>query len=244
MAHDYAADLDGTMLDTLVDWYRFVDPIGGAKRGRDQILPGSMGRQFLPDKRIDANSILLEVGLPAAATGDSREALSLLAEIFSAQGGVTLKQTDPYLGAVQALVELARKPTPSQNRLVYLYRLNNPSGLWEDQSASNAASANPPVVTTGGDSEVDDAILTFAGPGFLEHTDDLGVLSRITIDAAAGAGTYIVDLSRPRTVEKSSVDQSRFVTVSKGHWMKFQPNKAQSFTSDVAVEVDWRDKWA
>ncbi len=244
MVHDYLVDLGGTMLDTLVEWYRFVDPIGGTKRGRDQILPGSMGRQFLPDKRIDANSVRLEVGLPTGTESEPREALSLLAEIFSAQGGVTLKQTDPYLGNVQALVELARKPTPTQNRLVYMYRLNNPSGLWEDQSASNAASASPPSVTTGGDSEIDDAILTYAGPGFLEHTDDLGVLSRITIDAAAGAGTYIVDLSRPRTVEKASVDQSRFVTVSKGHWMKFQPNKAQSFTSSVAVEVDWRNKYA
>ena len=89
-----------------------------------------------------------------------------------------------------------------------------------------------------------DATITFSNTGFLEHTDSLGQVSRITIDAAAGSGIYIVECGQPRTVKKAGADQDAFITITQGWWMKFQPGVAQSFTSDVSVTIDWRDKYS
>jgi len=110
--------------------------------------------------------------------------------------------------------------------------------------AASQAIGNPPSVTTGGDRPVGDATITFSAPGYLEHTDSLSQVSRLTVDAGAGAGIYIVDCGIPRTIKKAGANQDRWLTVTQPWWMKFQPGVAQSFTSDVSITVDWRNKWS
>ena len=245
MAYDYAIQVDGTTIDgiTGVDWSRFIKWTGGSLRGSNPIIGYRDGEYSDFDKWWSGADVLLEVGLKATADATAAQALSDIQELFGSFGAKTVQYADPALGNLRALTELLTEPTATQNRFVYLFPLRNPKGVWEDVSASNAASANPPVVTTLGDRPIDDMVLTAAGPGFLEHTDSQGRTSRVTIDAGAGAGIYIVDCGA-RTVKKAGADQDAFLTVDQPWWMRFEPNLAQSFTSDVAWEVDWRNKWA
>lgn len=245
MAHDYAITVDGTLLvPTLARSARFLKYTSGAKRGGNLSLPYRDGEYADANKFFTGADVLLEVSLPASTDTAADQALSELDLLF---GGlfklVTVQQTAPHKGQIRALVELITEAVPTQDRLTYLYPLRNPAGFWEDVSASSATSANPPSVTTGGNRPIDDMVLTAAGPGFLEHTDSQGRISRITIDAAAGAGTYVVDVGAG-TVKKSGVDQDRFLTVTQPWWMRWEPDRVQSFTSNVAWSASWRNKWA
>jgi hypothetical protein len=241
-SHDYAISVGGTALSTLVEASRFLKYTSGQRRGNNIEIPSMHGTYYVSDKYFTENDVLLEVFLPSDTTDAAAEALSALAELFSSQSLVVVQQTDPDRGSIRARVELVTDPSSTQNPFVYLFGLRNPSGFWEDVSASQAI-GNPPSVTTLGDRPISDMILTFAGTGYLEHTDPLGQVARITIDAAAGAGTYVVDCGA-RTVKKAGVDQDAFLTLTQPWWMKFQPGAAQSLTSTVSVTVDWRNKWS
>ena len=247
MSYDYEIELDGTRVDTIVRWVRFLRYTAGAKRGSDVVAPYRHGELHIPDKLFSASEILLEVGLPATSNDAAAQALSDLTAFFAQQVRPVLSQNDPHRGNIRASVELLTEPTPTQDRFTYLFVLRNAKGFWEDETLSQAASGNPPSVTTGGDRPVHDAVLSFSGTGYLEHTDDLGNLSRITIESGAGGTTpYVVDIGK-RTVKDSAgtpVNKDEFLVVSKPHWMVFSPGAAQSFTSDVSVAVDWRNKWA
>lgn len=241
--HDYQITVGGVALSTLVVTSRFTKYTAGYKRTQNLMTPWRHGEFYIPDKYFSNADVALEVFLPSDTTDAAAEALSLVQELFAAQGLVVVSQVDPHRGNIRARVELTNEPVPTQNPFVYLFTLNNPSGFWEDVTASTAASATPPVVTTTGDRPVDDMVLTFAGPGFLEHTDELGQVSTITIDAAAGAGTYVVDVGAG-TVKKGGVSQDQFLTIDQPWWMKFSPGAAQTLDSDVNVAVSWRNKWA
>lgn len=235
--------LAGTDILTIVRWARFLSYTHGSKRGANLAIPGKHGTVWTPDKLFSEADILLEVGLPFSTDDAAYEALSLLAEIFSSQALVTLAQTDPHKGDVQAHVEQLADPVPSQDRFTYVYALRNPAGFWEDQTESTAASGTPPSITTGGDRPVDDMVLTYSGPGYFEYTDELGDTYRFTVDAAAGAGTYILDFGN-RTIKKAGVDQDEFITFTDDFAMKWRPDTAQTVASDVAVSAAWRNKWA
>lgn len=245
MSHDYAITIGGVALDTIATGLkgRFLRYTSGMRRGSNVVVPYKHGELFVPDKYFAGSDVLLEVFLPALAADDASQALSELALLLSSQSLVTVAQNDPHRGNIQARTELVTDPTPTQDRFTYLYGLRVPSGFWESVTESTAASASPPVVTTGGDRPIDDMVLTFAGPGYLQHTDPLGQVARVTIDAGAGAGTYVVDVGAG-TVKKAGVDQDQFLTVSQPYWMKWQPDSSQSFTSTVAVAASWRNKWA
>jgi hypothetical protein len=242
MAYNYQITVGGTLLSTIVDHSRFVKYTSGQRRGSNVLVPNQHGSYYVPDKYFAESDVLLEVFLPSDTNAAGAAALSTLADLFSNQGLVTVDQNDPSRGFIQANVELVTDPVATQNEFVYLFGLRNPSGFWEDVTASQAV-GNPPSVTTGGDRPISDMVLTFSGPGFLEHTDSLSQVSRVTIDAGAGAGTYVVDVGA-KTVKKAAADQDAFLTLTQPWWMKFQPGVAQSFTSDVSVTVDWRDKWS
>jgi hypothetical protein len=212
------------------------------KRGSNLVIPNQHGTYFVPNKYFDESDVLIEVNLPLSTAAAAANALHDMALLLSAQDEVVVAQNDPERGNIRARVELMTDPVSTVEDHVYLFGLRNASGFWEDVSASQAV-GNPPSVTTTGDRPVSDMILTFAGTGYLEHTDPLGQVARITIDAAAGAGTYIVDCGA-RTVKKAGVDQDAFLTLTQPWWMKFQPGAAQSFTSTVSVTVDWRNKWS
>lgn len=241
--HDYQISIAGVALSTLVVASRFTKYTAGYYRGQNLVLPYRHGEYYVPDKYFSNADVMLEVFLPSDTIDAAAEALSEIQALLTSQSLVVVSQVDPHRGNIRARVELATEPVPSQNDFVYLFALNNPSGFWEDVTASTAASATPPVVTTGGDRPVDDMVLTFAGPGTLTHTDELGVVSEITIDAAAGAGTYVVDVGAG-SVTKTGANQDEFLTVTQPWWMKFSPGAAQDLDSDVAVAVSWRNKWA
>lgn len=241
--HDYLITVGGTALSTIVPTSRFIKYTAGMKRGSNLEIPYQHGMHYVPDKYFSDSDVMLEVFLPSDTVDAGAEALSLIQFMFAAQGEVLVGQTDPYRGVIQARTELQTEPVPTQNDFVYLFGLSNASGFWEDVTASTAASASPPSVTTGGDRPIDDMILTAAGTGFIEHTDSLSQVSRIEIDAAAGAGTYVVDCGLG-TIKKAGVDQDEFLIVNQPWWMKWQPGVAQSFTSNVAWSASWRNKWA
>lgn len=240
--YDYQITVGGTALDTIFVNARFIKYTSGMRRGSNILIPGQHGSYYVPDKYFDESDVLLECILPLTSNAAAAEALSDMALLLSAQNLVVVSQVDPHRGSIRARVELVTDPIPTVDDFVYLFGLGLPSGFWEDVSASQAV-GNPPAVTTGGDRPISDMVLTFSGPGFLEHTDSLGQVSRVTIDAGAGAGTYIVDVGA-WTVLKGAAAQDAFLTITQDWWMKFQPGVAQSLTSDVSVTVDWRDKWS
>ncbi len=240
--HDYEISIGGTVLSTIVVHSRFVKYTSGTRRGRDLVIPYRHGELFVPDKYFSSSDVMLEVFLPSDTVDAGAQALSDLALLLSSQSRVPVQQVDPARGTIRAMIELQTDPIATQNEFVYLFGLNLASGFWEDVSVSSA-SGTPPAVTTSGDRPVDDMVLTFSGTGFLEHTDALGQVSRVEIDAAGGAGTYIVDCGAG-TITKGGSPADEFLIVTQPWWMKFQPGVAQSLTANVSVQVDWRNKWS
>lgn len=244
-SHDYAVTVAGTSLKTTLGIRQaiFMKYSSAQKRDGNIVLPYKHGELYVPDKYFDGADILLQVYLPFDTTDAAAQALSDLALLFASQTEVVVAQNDPAKGNIRARVENLQDPVPTEDRFTYLFSLRNASGFWEDVSATAVTAGTPPAVTTGGDRPIDDMILTFAGPGFLEHTDALGQVSRVEIDAAAGAGTYVVDVGLG-TVKKGGVDQDEFFIINQPWIMKWQPGVAQSFTADVAVSASYRNKWA
>lgn len=242
MAHDYAITIAGTAINTLVDHARFLKYTSGMRRGSNLIVPYRHGEYSVPDKYFEGSDVLLEVFLPSDTHAAGAQALSELAERLSSQDLVTVSQTDPHRGDIRARVELLTDPTETQNEFVYLFGLRNPSGFWEDVTASQVV-GNPPVLTTSGDRPINDMTITFAGPGFLQHTDSLGQVSRVEIESGAGAGTYVLDVGAG-TILKGSTPQDEFFIHTQPWVMKFSPNAAQAFTSNVSVTIDYRNKWS
>ncbi len=240
---DYLIKIGGTSLSTIAANSRFVKWTTGTRRGDDVIIPYAHGEYAVLDSYFTGANVVLEVFVGFTTTATAKKTLSDVAKLLSDQALVAVEQTDPHMGVVQANVKQVTDPIEGGDGTVWLFGLRNPKGFWEDVSASSASSANPPVVSTGGDRPIDDMILTAAGPGFLEHTDALGQKSRITIDAGAGAGTYVVDVGLG-TVKKGGADQDEFLTVTQPWWMKWDAEGSQSFTSDVAWSASWRNKWA
>lgn len=241
--YDYEISIGGTLVSTLAVHSRFLKYTSGMRRGSNLIIPHRHGEYAVPDKYFEGADVLLEVFLPSDTHAAAAETLSEIALLLSSQDLVTVSQVDPHRGAIRARVELLTDPTPTQNDFTYLFGLRNPRGFWEDVSTTTAASANPPSVTTGGDRPINDMVLTFSGPGFLQHTDPLGQVSRVEIESAAGAGTYILDVGAG-TITKGGAPQDRYFIHTQPWVMKWQPNSVQSFTSNVAVAASWRNKWS
>lgn len=246
MPFDYNIAVAGDNLKSVVGIRDaiFLKYTTAQKRDGNLVLPYRHGELYVPDKYFDRADVLLQVYLPFDAVDEGQQALSDLALLLSSQDEVAVTQTDPARGAIQARVENLQDPVPTEDRFTYLFSLRNASGFWEDQSASSAASASPPVVTTVGDRPIDDMILTFAGLGFLEHTDGLAQKSRIEVLTGAGSAPYTVDVGLGTIVDSGSAQQDKWLKVTQPWWMKWQPGEAQSFTSNVAVAASWRNKHA
>lgn len=245
MAHFYNIGVAGTNLASGLGIREalFTKYSTAQKKGGNLIIPYRHGELYVPDKYFAGADVLLQVYLPFELESDAIEALSELARLFSSQSEVTVTQDDPHRSSIRARVELLQDPVPTEDRFTYLFSLRNASGFWEDQTVTGVGSGSPPAVTTGGDRPIQDMILTFSGPGFLQHTDDLGQVARITIDAAAGAGTYIFNVGAG-SCTKGGIDQSEFVAVTQPYIMKWQPNDTPSLSSNIGVAVAFRNKWA
>lgn len=248
MPHDYNIQIAGETLDTITTGLtgRFTKFTSAQRRGTDLVIPFKHGVLFVPDKYFTDADVLLEVFLPDDTHARGQEALSELALRFASQSEVAVQQDDPHRGTIEALTQLITDPVPTQNRFVYLYGLNVPSGFWRSTTEDSTA-GNPPAFTTGGDRPIDDAILEFSGVGFLEHTDPIGQVARVEIlSGAGGTPPYVVDCGAG-TVQDSAgtpADKDEFLSASQPWWMKFQPGETPSFTSDVSVTVRRRNKWA
>ncbi len=237
----------GTALSTLSDNVRLLKYGSGAKRGRNHTIPHRDGEYATTQKWFTSTDMVLEVAL-SAATSREENLSDLLALIHDMTGLVIIIGTTTFHGTIRAQVEMLDEPRPGQNPNIYLIPLHNPKGMWEDNSATTASSASPPVVTTAGDLPVDDMVLTVALAGnHLEHTDSNGVVSRITIDSGAGGtAPYVVDCGA-RTVFDSAgtpVAKDAFLTVTQPWWMRWEAATAQSFTATGSTAASWRDKWA
>ena len=238
-----AITVGGTAISTWTDTARLLRRGAGSKRGRNFKVPYRHGEYSNPDKWFKAIDVLLEVTI---ANNRETNLSALLAALSDPAGLVTLTGSNSLAGTVRTDIELLTEPRQTRSPDMFVFSLRASAGAWEDNAATSNA-GNPPSVTTTGDRPIDDMILTFphvtATGSFLEHTDSNSVVSRVTIDAAAATGTYIVDCGA-RTVQRASADQDAFLTVTQPWWMRFEPNLAQSFTSNVSVTAEWRDKWA
>ena len=234
--------VDGTALvPTHARFARILRQTHGFKRGQNLIVPHRHGEWSDPDKWFTAATYQLEVGL---LLEDTSEHLSEVARLLGkATGRPVISYVDPYKGTVRASVELLSEPVPTQDRFTYLFSLRNPKGFWEDNTATSVGPSTTPAITTLGDRPVDDMIVTFAGPGTATHTDENGITSLLTIDAGAGAGTYVVDCGA-RTVKKAGAHQDAYLTVSQPWWWRFSPDAAQTISSTVNITVEYRNKWA
>ncbi len=236
----------GTAISTWARHSRLLDYASGSRRGKNLIIPHRDGEYADATKWFTKTDLMLEVAFSRSPT-TLENVSGFLAALTDPVNLVTLAGSSTFHGSIQTAVELMAEPTVlPADPSVYRFRLRNPKGVWEDVSATVNA-GNPPSITTTGDRPVDDMALSFTHvngvASFLEHTDSNSVTSRITIDSGGTTGTYVVDLGA-RTVKRSGADQDAFLTVDQPWWMRFEPNLAQSFTSNVSVSVSWRDKWA
>lgn len=243
--HDYAVTLAGVSLEDTLGIRRaiFINYTSAQKRGGNVILPYRHGELHVPDKYFSGADILLQVYLPFDDVDSAKGALGDMAELLSSQTEVLVAQTDPAHGDIQARVELLQDPVPTEDRFTYLFSLKNASAFWEDVNATVVGSANPPAITTGGNRPIQDMVLTAAGPGFLQHTDELGQVSRVEIESGAGAGTYVLDVGAG-TIKKGSAHQDEFFIHTQPWVMKWSPGAAQSLTSNVGWAASYRNKYA
>ncbi len=217
----------------------------GARRGRNLIIPNRDGEYSAATKYFTPTDLLLQVAMLRSPT--VLENLSgLLAALTDPIGLVTIAGSSTFHGSVRTAVELLREPAPlgADDPSVYNFILRTPSGVWEDASADSNA-GNPPSVTTTGDRPIGDAILTFAGAGYLEHTMSDATTSRITLESGVPAST-VVDCGL-RTVTQGGNDYDNKLTLTGTNperWLRMEANLVQTFTSNVSVTVSRRDKWA
>ena len=234
----------GTAISTVADEARLMRYGSGAKRGKNFIIPYRDGEYSPSDKLFSGSNLLLEVFL--TTTPSPEENLSdLLALIQDPNDLVIITGTTPFHGIIRAEVELLREPALTRDTPnVYLFPLRVPKGAWEANSAASNA-GDPPALTTDGDRPIHDALLTFAGAGHLEHTDSKSRIRRITLESGVPAST-VVDLGN-RTVTQGGNNFENLITITGAQpswWMRFEPNLAQTFTSNVSVTISSRDKWS
>lgn len=116
--------------------------------------------------------------------------------------------------------------------------LVSPMPFWKAGGAENTDTiASSDTITVGGNREVYDAVLVFAGDGTFTHSD-LGW----SIEVTGSGGAVTVDLGE-RTVTEGGNDATNRIRRNNRKWGWFVPG-SNSVTSDVSVGVTWRDSWA
>lgn len=245
-SHDYNPGIAGTDLKTItgVQEALFMKYATAEKRGSNLVIPYRHGELFVPDKYFTGADVMLQVYLTAETTDRAQSALDQVLSLLQSQSLVAVTQNNPHYGNIQARVEILSDPIPTENRFTYLFSLRNPAGFWEDQSATSITGGNPPSVTTGGNRPIQDMILTFAGVGFLEHTDSLGQVSRVEVLAGATGGPFDLDVGAGTIENASNAPMDEFFLHTQPWVMKWEPDTAQSFTSNVSVSGSYRNKYA
>lgn len=231
---------DGVDLLTYASFVRLLGEGGPDRRLQTAVIPGRSGQHADIRPYYDAANFDLEIGLRGTEGFTNLSAITrLLGKPF---GLVTLERDTPNAGTIEALVQLASRPQPSQNEFTYIFPMYCPAGVWRTKAVSTATGTAPTVVTSG-DRPIHDMVITLSAPGTASYTDTGGKLHTLTIDAAAGAGIYVIDVGA-RTVKKSGVAQDRYLTVGSEEWMIFEPDTTIGITGTVSITVDWHDKWA
>lgn len=173
--------------------------------------------------------------------------------------------TDTFLGLISdpAGVYLEVDMPDGTTRFLYVYDLD--AGLmrqprrdrtiavplvtnypyWKAGGAESSATVNggPTNVAFGGNREVHDAVLVFSGDGTFTH-NGLGW----AIEVTGSAAPVTVDLGARTVVESGAPALNRIrrtpVTGKGAQWGWFTPNANNSITTDVSVDITWRDSWA
>ena len=126
---------------------------------------------------------------------------------------------------------------PRRQRSIRVPMISNYTYWKEGGNQSSDTIAGPDSLVVGGNREVYDAVLVFAGDGTFTHST-LGW--SLEVDGSTGAVT--VDLGA-RTVTQASLPADNLLIRNNRNWGWFTVG-ANAVTSDVSVAVTWRDSWA
>ena len=216
-----------------------------AKRGRNPTIPHRDGEWAANPKWLAGGDLVFEVMLKT--TPSPEENLSdLIAAFTPADTTATITATHQFAGAVRTEAELLRAPAQSpSNPNVYRFVLRNPKGSWEAATATTTTgnSGTPAVITTSGDTPVDDFSIRFGTTGFVEHTRTDGTVTRLTLTSGASTG-ITVDMGARTVLSTTGGARDAFLTVTQPYWMRFEAGAAQTITASVDHTFTWRSKWA
>lgn len=258
MSWDYSYALNGNLTLSDVCTAVRVEAEGGASfRDAGYQIPGRDGVQLDDEAPYGPLSLVLRTILrytnsSGAVTHSDGEAghvfenLSKIKAEFAGPGLATLTRTVPDIGDVRALCKLTGNPFQGSQKHIFHWPLTIPSGSWQDASESSDTGDPPTGVTTTGDRVIFDPRLSISAAGETEFT--LGDGTVYTITAAAGP-TYpvVVDVGAGTAVDNAGADALGSITFTgdkSEHWFRLHPNETASLTTDNAVTVYWRDRWA
>lgn len=226
---------DGSALSDHTSMVRVLNEGSKEVKGTNLDIAGAYGEYRTP-KWYSGSDVILEFTL----LDDASTPHSHMASVLGMFNGVTvLQRTNHPAGTVRADVELTGGPRQTQNHLTYALPLRRHDGVWEDTAVTTPSAGTAPSITTLGDSEIGDPVITFAGPGTAILVNAKGTSTA----EWSGTGTAIMDNSLPRSVTQggSAVDYDFDVTPG---WFSFDPNTTVDLTATVSLTVDYRNKHA
>lgn len=254
MSWDFDYALNSLDLSDVCTAVRIEAEGGSSFRDSGYQIPGRDGVEFDDEAPYGPLSLVLRTVLrytnasgavthSDGAAGHVYENLKKIKAELAGPGEASLTRTVPHIGDVRLLCKLVGDPTPAGQQHVYLWPLTAPSGSWQD-AAESSDTGNPPTgVTTTGDRIIFDPRLSISAAGETEFT--LGDGTVYTVTAAAGP-TYpvVVDVGAGTVVDDNGDDAAGDVTFSHEHWFRLHSNETATLTTDNAVTVFWRNRWA
>lgn len=257
MAWDYEPAVNGEAISPYCDAIVFQDEGGGGQKESAYSAAYDDGERFDPEIGF-ATSVFPVTCVLAyddagtvdhtdGAGGHAYEHLSHLKRLFSGAGVGVLSRTVPHVGEVAARFRNPGPPTKGAfgQKHGFTWFLRLIEGSWYETGDANSQSGTSPTVTTGGDRRIFDPTIIFSGAGTASVTDRSGVPTQI--EAEAGP-TFPVTVSRGlggwRALDDNGDDARGSIHPSQPWWLRLDENFEHSFTSDVSITVQWRNRWA
>lgn len=237
-----ATNINGTNL-WVADWSNLLGSWGIS--GGMEVVNGRPGGfvagDLLPRERYPTLSMRIRPGLTDLAKQQATD--SFLALIANPAGNYL--EVDMPDGTSRFIYVYNFDPAPIQqprkDRTVNV-PLVSPNQYWrEGGTESTDTISSGDTLVTGGNVNVYDAVLVFAGDGTFTHS---GLGWAIEVTGSGGAVT--VDMGNRTVTEGGNPALNRIRRTSAGDsrvWGWFTPGN-NAVTSDVSVTVTWRDAWA
>lgn len=253
---DYAYALNSNLdLDDVATATRIESEGGAGFLDPGVQIPGRDGLLMDDDAPYGPVSLVLRTVLRytnaagAVTHGDGEaghvfENLSKIKAELAGPGLATLTRTVPHIGNVRALVKLvAPGPFVGEQRHVYYWPLECPSGSWQTASESSSAGNPPTNAVTAGDRVVFDPRLSMTTAGTVTITPAYGT----TYTIVAGTGpTYpiTINVGANTVVDAGTVDVMGDVTFNHEHWFRLDAAGSATITTPGSATVFWRNRWA